>query len=271
MPTRRQLLRLGAGAALLLAARTFNARADDTSTVYLPQLELPPEPSPEPTPEPSPEPTPEPSPEPTPEPSPEPTPDPGQNEAGWIIAPASGRFEQAVAWFDARSTNYTRYDIELIVGAYRDWGDACGVDWFLALAQCAHETGSLTSWWSQRPRRNPAGIGVTGKVFPGDQNSPPGPGWAWDGLQWREGLSFAEWSSESVPAHLGRLLAYALPAGQGSGYQQALIDYALWLRPLPDHYRGVAPTITGLNGRWAYPGTTYGESILDLARRMREL
>ena len=24
----------------------------------------------------------------------------------------------------------------------------------------AHETGSLTSWWAARPRRNPAGIGV---------------------------------------------------------------------------------------------------------------
>lgn len=256
MRTRRQILRIGLGAAAMLAAGpALRALAEDGGTIYLPQLEQPPEPTP--------------TPEPTSEPTPEPTPVP--NEAGWLIAPGSGRYRQALEWLAARSTNYTRYDIEQIVGAYRDWGGYSGVDWFLALAQCAHETGSLTSWWSQRPRRNPAGIGVTGKMLPGDESMAPGPGWAWDGQQWREGLSFAEWATESVPAHLGRLLAYALPDGQGSDFQQALINYALALRPLPADLRGVAPTITGLNGRWAYPGPTYGESILDLARRMREL
>ena len=38
-----------------------------------------------------------------------------------------------------------------------------GVDPLVALAQLVHETGNLTSFWSQRPQRNPAGIGVTGQ------------------------------------------------------------------------------------------------------------
>jgi hypothetical protein len=82
-------------------------------------------------------------------------------------------------------------------------------------------------------------------------------------------FEFASWVGESIPAHLGRLLAYALPAGAGTTYQQQLIDYALWRRPLPDHLRGVAVTITDLNGRWAWPGTEYGQRILALAERMR--
>jgi len=274
MPTRRQFLCLGVGAAALLAAgRALDARAQDGTRIFLPLLDAPePPPTPTPTAEPTLEPTiAPPTPEPTPEPTPTvgPAPEPVPNDEGWLIWPASGRVDQAVRWFVARSTNYTEYDIQQIVGAYRDWGTAAGVDWFLALAQCAHETGSLTSWWSQRPRRNPAGLGVTGRTLPGTPDAPPGPAWAWDGQQWREGLSFPSWAGEAIPAHLGRLLAYALPPGQGTPYQQALIDYALSLRPLPVRNRGAAPTITGLNGLWAVPGTTYGQSILDLARRMR--
>ena len=29
-------------------------------------------------------------------------------------------------------------------------------------------------------------------------------------------------------------------------------------------YRGIAPTLEGLNGRWAVPGTTYGQDILKM-------
>lgn len=242
MPSRRRLLRLGAMAALLLAGgHALTSRANQPAvTLFLPLLETPPEPTPIP-------------------------------DEGLLLAPPSGSVEQAIAWFTPRAVGYTPYDVALIMNTYREWGDPSGLDWFLALAQCAHETGSLTSWWCQRPRRNPAGIGVTGKKVPGTPDNPPGPDWAWheEEQMWREGLSFAEWASESIPAHLGRLLAYALPIGAGTSYQQSLIDYALSRRPLPDELRGVARTIIDLNGRWAYPGTEYGQRILDLARRMR--
>jgi hypothetical protein len=188
-----------------------------------------------------------------------------------ILGPASGTAGQAVAWLAPRALVYTAYDIWMIVDGYQATGEAVGLDWFLALAQMAHETGSLTSWWSQRPRRNPAGIGVTGRVQAGAPDAPPGPGWTWDNaqLQWREGWSFPTWVDDGIPAHLGRLLAYALRDDQANTSQAALIARALSYRPLPASYRGAAPTIVGLNGRWAVPGQGYGQAIVNLAARMR--
>ena len=82
---------------------------------------------------------------------------------------------------------YTPDDCAAIVGAYQQQGDAVGMDWFLALAQMSVETGALTSWWSLRPQRNPAGIGVTGQVQAGTPDQPPGPGWTWHNTEWEEG------------------------------------------------------------------------------------
>ena len=192
---------------------------------------------------------------------------------GALLGPASGTAEQAIAWIAPRSAaEYPPSDVSLIVEAYRQTGEAVGLDWFLALAQMVHETGSLTSWWSGRPRRNPAGIGVTGRTQAGTPDAPPGGAWAWDDAiqRWREGVSFATWTGHSVPAHLGRLLAYALRDDQANQAQLDLITTALSYRGLPASYRGVARVITDLNGRWAVPGTEYGQRILDLARRMRE-
>mgnify|MGYP001066344381 CR=1 FL=1 len=207
-------------------------------------------------------------------PTPTPTP-PISGDDMPIMGPASGSVEQAVNWFDKKIANdngYTRYDITTIVQSYQSLGDMVGLDWFLALAQMGHETGHLSSWWSARPRRNPAGIGVTGATRNGTPDAPPGRGWCWDdreGGKWREGWAFPTWDGHSVPAHLGRLLAYTMRDEQANPIQLALINYALSYRPLPANLRGVAPTITGLNGRWAVPGTTYGQSIVKLVRRMR--
>ena len=186
-----------------------------------------------------------------------------------ILGTASGTAQQAVAWLAPRAVGYTPYDVVAIVDAYVSTGTDGAVDWFLALAQMAHENGSLTSWWAQRPRRNPAGIGVTGRVQPGTPDAPPGEGWTWDGGQWREGWSFPTWANDAVPAHTGRLLAYALRDDQADAAQQALITRALAYRPLPASYRGAATTIRGLNGRWAVPGSTYGQQIIALAWQMR--
>lgn len=72
-----------------------------------------------------------------------------------------------------------------------------------------------------------------------------------------------------IPAHLGRL-AYARTDAEATPEQQALIDFALEVRPLLSDYRGIAPTIVGLNGRWAVPGDEYGQRIVDLMMRMRD-
>lgn len=185
-----------------------------------------------------------------------------------LLGPPSGPAAAAIVYLSARATQYDPGAIATIVDAYRREGEAHGLDWFLALAQLAHETGCLTSWWCARPQRNPAGLGVTGETRPG-QLPQPGPDWAHDGRVWRRGLSFACWDPDAVRAHLGRLLAYALPTGRGTPAQQALLAEALALRPLPASYRGVARTLRGLQGTWAVPGATYARRIADHANRMR--
>jgi hypothetical protein len=191
-----------------------------------------------------------------------------------ILGPASGSAEQAIAWFSRYAIGNSAYDaaaISSIVYSYQYLGDLAGMDWFLAMAQMGHEADQMRSWWSQPPRNNPAGIGVTGATKQGEPSNPPGAGWFWDERTniWREGWAFDTWENHSIPAHLGRLLAYALTDAQANEMQRALIDYALSWRPLPSSFRGIAPTITGLNGRWAVPGTTYGQRIIDLLLRMR--
>jgi hypothetical protein len=183
-----------------------------------------------------------------------------------ILGPASGTAESAIVYLASRSTQYTEGDIAHIVGAYAREARAVGVDWFVAIAQCAHETENLRAALSGRPTRNPAGLGITGESSPVAR-----PGFVWDADRgmWRRALSFARWSPDAVRAHLGRLLAYALPAGEGTPAQQAMIDEALRLRPLPANYRGVAPTWRGLNGRWASPGASYASAIAARANAMR--
>lgn len=197
-----------------------------------------------------------------------------------ILGAPRGTADQWRAVFAAKGAGggYTPRDIDLIVTEYQTLGDALELDWFLALTQNGHETGYLTSWWSQRPRRNGAGLGVTGEVMTlATGQRPPSPRtWARDGGIYREGLSFTAWRDAdaadgegSISHHLGRLLAYALPAGAGTPLQQRYINRALALRPLPAAFRGIAPTLIGLNRRWAYPGRTYGQGLARIANIVR--
>lgn len=191
-----------------------------------------------------------------------------------ILGPASGTAAQAIAYLvQYANRSYMPAAIREIVQAYQRIGDAVGLDWFLAIAQLAHETGHLTSFWSQRPQRNPAGIGVDGRAVAGVPTDPPPQptGWAYNTQRnrWEKGLSFPSWVEDSVPAHLGRLLAYALRDEWANAEQRQLIAQALAWRPLPADRRGVALTYVSLNGKWAVPGTSYGQTILALAKKMR--
>jgi hypothetical protein len=169
---------------------------------------------------------------------------------------------------------YSDSDVShVIVPAYFAVCLRVSLDPVLLLAQLIHETGNLTSWWSQRERRNPAGIGVTGRRLPA---RPALGDWAEHDGTWWEGLSFASWADDAIPAHAGRILAYVLsPAQLRSGppsllldSQAALIETALALRPLPASFRGMAPTLRGLNRRWAYPGQTYAQQVARVAARL---
>jgi hypothetical protein len=189
-----------------------------------------------------------------------------------ILGLPSGTVEEAVRVLAPRAVNngYSYDDVRTIVQAYEQVGSSVGVDWFLAIAQMAHETGYLTSYWSARPQNNPAGLGVEGQS---SSTNPNQPGWVFNTQRnmWEKGLSFPTWRDDAIPAHIGRLLAYALRDDQASPAQKALIAKALAYRALPANLRGVAPTVVGLNGRWAFPGTTYGQRILDVMMRLRQL
>jgi hypothetical protein len=155
----------------------------------------------------------------------------GLDTSSRIIAPPRVTEGQVVRYLVPKYNGaYTDGDVRWIVDRYFDVAPNVGVDPLVVVAQMDHETAHLSSYWSQRPRRNPAGIGVTGA---------PG-----------AGVSFPRWS-DAVDAHVGRLLAYALPKGAGTAEQKRLIAIALSWRPLPDSYRGSARTIYGLQGRWA--------------------
>lgn len=141
---------------------------------------------------------------------------------------------------------YTDADVRFIITQYFTVGPSVGLDPLLAVAQMELETAFLASFWAARPRRNPAGIGVTGE---------PG-----------AGISFPSWKV-SVRAHLGRLLAYALPATAGTAAQKALIAEALTWRPLPPSKRGSAPTVKGLAQSWA-ADPDYARKIVNVANAM---
>ena len=147
------------------------------------------------------------------------------------------------------SPRYTAADVSTtIIPAYWRLCVAVGLDPLLAVAQLAHETGYLSSDWCARPHRNPAGIGVTGEAG--------------------AGASFATWADDAIPAHVGRLLAYALV--DGNAVQRACIAQALAVRPLSARYRGIAPTLRGLGGTWAVPGWGYAAKLAAIATALRD-
>lgn len=194
-----------------------------------------------------------------------------------LLALPVGSVEQVVSDILAHDhANYSDDDIRVtIVPTYFALCTSVGVDPILAIAQMIHETGNLCSYWSARPQRNPAGIGVTGR----NQEQPPSviSGWAFNVQRqlWEMGATFPSWKDDAIPAHIGRLLAYALPSGTCNAAQQALIDRALGYRALPNQLRGTAPTLKPLGkahnpagAGWASPGTTYGATIAALANRI---
>ena len=142
---------------------------------------------------------------------------------------------------------YTAAEVRGIVKQYAATTKEAGLDPLLVVSQMVLETGNLTSFWSQPPRRNPAGIGVTGE---------PG-----------KGVSFPSWD-KAVRAHVGRLLAYAIAEGKETPAQRALIGEALAVRPLPKNRRGCAPKLSGLAGTWA-TDKKYAQKIARVANELR--
>lgn len=166
-----------------------------------------------------------------------------------LMAAPRGTVAQLTAYLLARPHGgYAQADVQAIAAEYFSVAGPLGLDPLLAASQMIEETAHLSSFWSQPPRHNMAGIGVTGE---------PG-----------AGVSFPS-ATEGVRAHIGRLLAYALKKGTETRGQSSLMAEALGFRPLPDDRRGVAPTLAGLAGpgRWA-ADPQYAEKIAWVANQV---
>jgi len=190
-----------------------------------------------------------------------------------LLGPASASPDQCIRYVLTHDHGeYDRIAVVAIVSAYYRVAESAGLDPLLAIAQTVHETHCLTSALSQRRDRdgndcrNPAGIGVNG-----ERSDTPKPGFVYDADRncYRRCIGFASWANDAIPVHIGRLLAYAVPAGAAPDTQRPLIQRALNLRPLPLSYRGSAPTLRGLAGRWAVPGRGYAEAIARVANAIR--
>jgi hypothetical protein len=214
----------------------------------------------------------EPEAEPEPEPEPEPTAIPIVDEpvapASAILSPPRARPEQAVAYILNRGTTYSPRDVEVIVDYYWRIAPEVGIDPLIAISQNIIETNNLKSWWAQPPRHNPAGLLVTGERRASAPADAERHMWAWNESRgsWSKGLSFASWE-ESVQAHIALLLAYTLRDEDMNEPQRAFFNEVMQGRNPP--YRGAAPTLQGLNGRWAVPGTTYANKISSCANAIR--
>ena len=165
-----------------------------------------------------------------------------------LLAKPRATADQAYEFIVAKPNGeYSDKDVRTIVDLYWKEAPAVGLDPLLMVVQMAHETGYLSSDWAARPKRNPAGIGVTGE---------PG-----------KGVKFPSWS-KAVRAHLGRVLAYAIPKGGENPAQAKLIKEALEWRALPDDYRGVAAQLGGFTKKWA-TDKKYGDKLAKLANDIR--
>lgn len=170
-----------------------------------------------------------------------------------IFGPPSATPEQAVAAILTRKpdASYTPYDVRSIVGSYWQVCLPVNVNPVIAIAQMMHETGTLTEPPSLRPRRNPAGIGITADGVPG--------------------VSFLNWQ-QSVIGQVGRLLAYCTSLAERTPAEHDLIAAALAYRDLPPRIQNSATCLRQLGqvhnpsgSGWAKPGDNYGNKLAEYA------
>jgi N-acetyl-anhydromuramyl-L-alanine amidase AmpD len=134
---------------------------------------------------------------------------------------------------------------------FLDEGNTEGVRGDIAFCQAIHETdyfrftGQAKIEWN-----NPAGLGVTGQIVNGEP----------------VGNKFPDWRT-GIRAQIQHLKAYAV---KNPTFKYPLVD-PRYEAVKNAGYIGTAPTWTDLNGKWAYPGKTYGQSILKLFDRVKSI
>lgn len=131
-----------------------------------------------------------------------------------------------------------------IANTYLKIGAKYNVKGDIAFCQMAHETGWLKFGGQvSESQNNFAGIGATNSGA--------------------KGAIFAT-IEDGVTAHIQHLYAYATSLDLPTG--ERLIDPRFNLVK-----RGIAHNWTDLNGRWAVPGTTYGQSILKIYDAIKDI
>ncbi|MGG1575354.1 N-acetylmuramoyl-L-alanine amidase [Fictibacillus sp. NRS-1165] len=129
----------------------------------------------------------------------------------------------------------------LLGALYQRFGEIFGVRADVAFAQAVHETNYFRfTGIIRKEQNNFAGIGAAGEENPG---------------------AAFKTAEEGVLAHIQHLFAYASTEKIPEGYLLAdplfcLVD------------RGSAVAWTQLNGKWAFPGTLYGQTILSIYTKM---
>ena len=164
-----------------------------------------------------------------------------------ILGPASGDREKVIAHITAQLPAGSEYagSVGEIVGHYWTHAPGVRVDPFLAAAQLVLETDSLRAPWAARSAGR-----LLRRVDSGT------------------GLAFASWE-DTVQAHLGRLLAFALTDGELSPDQLAMIRHAPRYPPLAPEQRGTVRTVGALTGRWDTDDPAYADTLITRATAIR--
>lgn len=169
-----------------------------------------------------------------------------------ILHGPSVRAETLVKFVQAKNKQVAM--LERIADAYTVYGNLTTIGNVMPFAQAIHETG----WFSSRrwlENNNPAGIGAT-----------------------NDGAEGHIWTNpeQGIMAQYAHLLAYSVPINAATHQQKFLSQVSPRYIVLEKKaLRGSSPNWIDLNGKWAFPGTTYaqriasiGESILEFDKRI---
>jgi hypothetical protein len=192
----------------------------------------------------------EPEPKPEPKPEPEPKPDPGPKGGTPIRGQSVATVEQLVMFvLNSGKEPALNCSLQYLAQLFIDEGEMEGIKGDMAFAQAVKETNYFTFL---RPD------GTSSLVLP-EQNNFCGLG-ATNNSDIGKGAWFST-PKEGVRAQIQHLKGYA----STEPLSNLCVDPRFGLVQ-----RGVAPCWEDLNGRWAVPGNGYGESIVDIHRRILE-
>lgn len=165
-----------------------------------------------------------------------------------------------------KNAQYKEFDLMAMLLDYERTSLSVGIDPFLVVAQNFHETDYMRSWWSGPSRNNFAGIGVTGEI-----SKEPKLGFVYHALAkvYKKGHVFLN-HPDAVKAHIGHLLSYMYRDDEMNALQLSISAFSPRKRFINPAIRGTVLRLQDLNGKWAVPGKTYGQSIAKLANTLAE-